>query len=326
MTENIDGQTRARIQQIDQQITHHENELIKLKKLKEALLSPNTHNPLSQKAKTSFSSNQSEPVTQVQSKITEQELIEYAKKSAEKNSKGGFLGKGKIVEIPIGWQKFLYPYFDVEVKVTRIEKEKRGWFKKEEITKTIKGRMGLDGLTGAIIDVNEKGISYKYAFLIDLNAEEVRLLYWVGSGTFTTAVLRGLGQSDAKSRRIADGLATKGILSRKATRPIEYTTKYPYPYNPEEFVSLMEQHNIMESKSDEKIISPRISHNAIGSYLDKYWNKCDFLSSNIVYYPYYSISYERENHTRSEVIDAITGSRQEHLENFVSMEPINKIS
>ena len=275
----------------------------------------------------SKTSVQSKPtVKMVQTKISNEELKQYAIKTAEKHSKGGFLGKGKVIEKPIGWEKFLFPYFDVEIEITIRDVEKRGWFKKEEVTKTIRGRTGLDGLTGAVIDVSPGGISYKYAFLKDLDAEEVRLLYWIGSGTFTTADLRGLGQSDAKSRRIADGLASKGILRRQATRPIQYTTKYPYPYNPENFVSLMEQYNVVESTSDDRIISPRFSENVIPSYLDKYWNKCNFLSSKVVHYPYYGIVYERENHTRSEIIDAVTGLRQEYLEKNVTVEVTKKIS
>lgn len=326
MNENIDGQTQARIQKIDNEILSHENELIKLKKLKEALLSSSSHNPLSQKAKTTYLSNQSEPIPQVPAKITEQELKEYATTTAEKNSKGGFLGKGKVIEKFLGWEKFLYPYFDVEVEITVRDVEKRGWFKKEEVTKTIRGRTGIDAVTGALINVGPGGISYQYAFLKDLGADEVRLLYWVGSGTFTTADLRGLGQSDAKSRRIADGLATKGILRRQATRPIQYTTKYPYPYNPEKFLSLMEQYSVAENTTDDRIHPPRLSENTISSYLDKYWNKCNYVSSKIVYYPYYGMVYERENNIRSEIMDAVSGSRQEYLEKYVTIDVKQNVS
>lgn len=275
----------------------------------------------------SKSSTQSKPTIKIiQTKISPEQLQQHAIQTAEKNSKGGFLGKGKVIETFVGWEKFLYPYFDVEVEVTVREVEKRGWLKKEEVTKTIKGRVGVDGFTGSVIDVNPGGILYHYAFLKDLDAEEVRLLYWVGSGSFTTADLRGLGQSDTKSRRVADGLATKGILKRQATRPVTYTTKFPYPYNPEKFVSLMEQYHVAESTAEDRMIPPRYSENAISSYLDKYWNKCNFLSSEIIYYPYYGVVYERENHTRSEIIDAVTGLRQEFLEKYVAVEAKQKDS
>lgn len=324
MSNNIDKQTQTKIKGIDQTILNLENEIQKLRRQKESLLDASSNNPLNYQEKISPPSNQTVTVKSVPSKITEEELIMYAKDISEKNSKGGFLGKGKIEEKTVGWEKFFYPYYDVEIEVTVKDTEKRGWFKKEQVTKTIRGRIGLDGQTGAIADVNPQGISYKYAFLKDLDADEVRLLYWVGSGTFTTANLRGLGQSDAKSRRIADGLASKGILRRQSTRPIQYTTKYLYPYNPDTFVSLMEQYHATESAVNDRIISPRFSENVIPSYLDKYWNKCNHISSNIVYYPYYGVIYSREDHTRFEIIDAVTGLRQEYLEKFVSVAPTKK--
>ena len=96
MAENIDHRTQARINKIDQEITNHENEIIKLQKLKEALLSSNSHGPLDTKAITTSISNQTESVLLVREKITEGQIVEYAKKTAAKNTRGGFLGKGKI--------------------------------------------------------------------------------------------------------------------------------------------------------------------------------------------------------------------------------------
>ena len=329
LSDNIDQQTQAKIKEIDQNILNLENKIQKLNREKEALLlnaasHDHPHNHQEKTLSSSPPSNQSIIVKSIPFKITEEELIRYASNTSEKNSKGGFLGKGKIEEKPVGWEKFYYPYYDVEIEVTVKDTEKRGWFKKEQVTKTIRGRIGLDGQTGAIADVNPQGMSYQYAFLKDLDADEVKLLYWVGSGTFTTADLRGIGQSDAKSRRIADGLASKGILRRQSTRPIQYTTKYPYPYNPDKFVSLMEQYNATESTVDDRVILPHFSENVITSYFDKYWDKCNYTSSDIVYYPYYGVMYSREDHTRFEVIDAVTGLRQEYLEKFVSVTPTKK--
>lgn len=266
-------------------------------------------------------------IKMVEGKLSVNAVENYAKLSAEKNSKGGFLGKGKIIEKALGWQKFLYPYYDVEMEVTIKDMEKRGWFKKEEVTKTLKSRTSLDGITGAIADVNENGISYRYAFLKDLSWDELNLLYYVSNlKSFTIKELRGLSQTEAKSRKLADGLAANGILQRTDSRPAQFFIKYPYPNNPASFVSLMEKYNIVESSVNDKIMDPKIGASSLSSYLERYWNRCDVLSSEVVYYPYYGIAFERENNVRSEIIDGITGTRQEYLERFISVKAENKIS
>lgn len=274
----------------------------------------------------STSPSQLQPTIKIiQAKISPDELIQYASTTAEKNSKGGLFGRGKVIEKPVGWEMFYYPYFDVEIEATVRETEKRGWFKKEQVTKTVKSRTGVDGTTGAIIDVSPDGISYKCAFLKGLDMDEVNFLYWVGSGTFTIKDLRGLGHSDPKSRRIADGLASRGILKRQNTRPVQYQSKYPYPYDPVKFISLTEQYHPVEKSITEKKIEPKFHASVISSHLERYWDRCNVLSSQVVYYPYYGVIYERENHTRTEVIDAVTGLRQEYVERYVNVEVKNKI-
>jgi len=48
-------------------------------------------------------------------------------------------------------------------------------------------------------------------------------------------------------------------------------------------------------------------------------------TSNLVFYPFYGIIYERENHIRTEVIDGITGIRQPKIERLVTIESEKKI-
>jgi len=265
-------------------------------------------------------------VKMIKPTFSENQVIVYAKQTAEKNSKGGFLGRGKVEEKAIGWQLILYPYYDVEINATIYVTEKRGWFKKEKVTKTIPSRTSIDGLTGAIVDVNEDGISYDYAFLNDLDNDEIRFLYYVSSvRNFTIKDLRGLGYSDTKSRRLADGLWSNGILNKKSGRPAVYSAKYPYPSNPANFISLMEKYQVTEVTTEAKKIEPRISEYNVYSYASKYWNRCSTSTSNLVFYPFYGIIYERENHIRTEVIDGITGIRQPKIERLVTIESEKKI-
>ena len=265
-------------------------------------------------------------VKMVKPTVSVTDVEKYAKITAEKNSKGGFLGRGKVNEKAIGWQFFLYPYYDVKINVTINAVEKRGWFKKEKITKTIDSRTSVDGITGAIVDVRNDGISYVYAFLKDLDIDQLNLLYYVSSlSSFTITDLRGLDHSDSKSRRLADGLWSNGILSKKSGRPAIYSSKYPYPKNPANFISLMEKYQIADVTTEAKKIDPRISQHNVDSYATRYWTRCSTNGSTLVFYPYYGILYQRDDHTRTEVIDGMTGIRQPRIENLVTVEPVNKI-
>lgn len=95
----------------------------------------------------------------MRSLISVDDIIIYARKTAEKLSKGGFLGHGKIFEEAYAWEKILYPYYDLETEETINVVEKHGWFKKEKVTKILKSRISIDGTIGAIVDVTDKGIS-----------------------------------------------------------------------------------------------------------------------------------------------------------------------
>ena len=91
--------------------------------------SSNSQSPLNQKSKEKTNKNtvkivysESETpnittpkINLIQTKISPKDIEQYAKQMADKNSKGGFTGRRKIIEYLIGWQKFLYPYFDIEV-------------------------------------------------------------------------------------------------------------------------------------------------------------------------------------------------------------------
>ncbi|HXV50696.1 MAG TPA: hypothetical protein VD689_01050, partial [Nitrosopumilaceae archaeon] len=48
-------------------------------------------------------------------------------------------------------------------------------------------------------------------------------------------------------------------------------------------------------------------------------------ASVLVYYPFYGITYDRKDYYRIEVIDGVTGKRQDYLERIVTVRPQNKI-
>lgn len=274
-----------------------------------------------------------EPVSKLSSKliikprVSAADVITYSKVESEKNSKGGFLGKGKIVETPIAWELFYYPFYDVEIEATIQVTEKRGWFKKETVPQSLRSRTGVDARHGEIIDVHNGGISYDYAFLAGLSDEEVFFLYYVSSvNEFTIATLRGLGWSDSKARRIADGLSANGILTKYSGRPAKYKTKYPYPKNPANFISILEHYKPEKTTINVRVLEPTLNSNSLNLYVSRYWSRCSIISSECVFYPFYGLVYQRENHTRTEIIDGVTGTPQKYLERRVSVQPVNKIN
>lgn len=326
MTENLSGSQSARINQIDESIARLEQQIRQLKNEREALLTYRSHSPIGSAPPVTPKPTTPTCIKMVQSRLGEEILIKYAKETAAKNSKGGFMGKGKVEEKAVAWQKFWYPYHDVKMSITVRETEKRGWLKKEEVTKTLESRTSVDGMSGAIVNVNDSFISYTYAFLKNLSMDEVNLLYYVSNiSSFTIQDLRGLSQTEAKSRKIADGLASKGILNRRATRPAQYSPRYEYPKNPALFVSLMEKYPVIESSTTDRVLEPKISAYSLSSDLNRYWNKCDILSSELVYYPYFGIVFERDDNSRVEIIDGVTGTKQDYLERVVDIAKQNLI-
>lgn len=264
----------------------------------------------------------------INSKISVGEIKDYVIESAQKNSKGGFLGKGKIPEKPYGIEKMYYPYYEYSLESLVTEIEKRGWFKKEKITKKIETKISVDGRTGAIVKTTSSGLSYDYAFLQDLSMDEVNMLYYISRyGEFQIRDLDGLGHGDAKKRRLASGLHDKGVLRQTKVRPISYKTRYPYPYDPISFESISEKHSITFCKPEGKLVETNFDAITMNSQLDRYWINCKILSSELIYYPYYVVSYQRENNTkRLEVIDAVTGIKQPKIEQRISINPSNNFS
>ena len=259
-----------------------------------------------------------ETVKMINSELSLEDAKSYSQNRVVEKSRGGFLGRGKVKESVIDVKKILYPYYDVDFKAKLSYLEKTGWRKKEKVTTTIQSRTGVDGLTGAIIHVKNDGISYRYSFLTDLNADELLVLYSSSKWkNFAKADLAVTGLSEGKIRKAVNGLVGKGVLEPGGTRPVTYSAVHEYPWDPEIFISLFEKYEVVDSSSEEKI-EPKITPASITTAFSQYWDTCEVLSIDLVYYPFYKIEFQREGQTsRTEVIDGITGTRQEYLESLV---------
>ena len=87
----------------------------------------------------------------------------------------------------------------------------------------------------------------------------------------------------------------------------------------------MEEHGITQETTSERRIKPSITAASLPLHLGKCWARCHVPASVLVYYPFYGITYDRKDYYRIEVIDGVTGKRQDYLERIVTVRPQNKI-
>jgi len=251
--------------------------------------------------------------------VSSEQITQYANETVQKRSKGGFMGKGKILENVAGIKKFLYPYYDVDMEAKIRKQEKTGWRSTEESTETITSRTGVDAVTGAIIHLNTEGVDYFFSYLSELDEEEIRLLRYVAKiKSFEKRNLSALGWSAGKIGKIVNSLSGKGVLQQINARPATYGKIYQYPSDPSVFQSIMEEHQVIPFDTNDKAIEPEISFASIETAFSRYWDGFDVKSFDVVYYPYYVIAYGKKDGTkRIEVIDGMNGKRQEYLETMI---------
>jgi len=255
----------------------------------------------------------------ISTKMSNEFIVKYAKKSAQKHSKGGLFGRNKVVEKVTNFFKFYYPYYDVDFESDVYLNEKVGGFfgKKEKIRKTVRTRASVDARNGSIVSVNSSGISYKLHFLDDLNEEAVEAFQLIsGFGEFEKRILSGLlSYSNSKISSALMELSTYGVIEQIRPSPVTYRVLFHYPTNPAGFVSLLEAYTPSDISDESKVLEPTISPGSIGATFEKYWINSKILACDIVYYPFYKINYERDDNTRrSEIIDGVTGIKKEGLD------------
>jgi hypothetical protein len=259
-------------------------------------------------------------IKMIQAQIIQSMIERYAKDQAEKRAKGGFMGRGKVEEEFVSATKFLYPYYDIDMEAQVDQLEKTGWRSKEKITKKIRSRTSVDANTGAIVFVTENGLSYRYAYLGKLTEEEINLLYYISEvKSFEKRELTALGWTTTKINKVVNSLSGKGVLEIIRTRPAVYRCARNYPSDPSVFVSLIEKYPVVDSVTDDKRLEKLVPPASIMTAFQSYWTACNVLSVDLVYYPYYAVIYERpDSSKRTEVIDGMTGQRQEHLESIIA--------
>lgn len=239
--------------------------------------------------------------------ISYDQVKQYASEQIKKKSKGGFLGAGKIVEEVKSIKLMLYPYYDLGVKATVQHTEKTGLIRSSTVEKIIPCKVSVDAITAGIVDVTDKGISYRFA-LPEITEEEARLLRIFRSG-FEMKNALGLGLGDAKTKRLVNGLVARGILKASTTKPIRYTLTREYPEDPSELNSIREVYQLVDFiEGSASVIDPKIQPAQISKVIESYLN-AKVEEIELMYYPYYEIWYGREDgSSRVEVLDGISGT------------------
>ncbi len=328
-TQEVNSELKTELKFAYQEIEKLESELLQLRKEKSSILTQTPSQILVERPKPILEqiheTVSSSIVRYVDATFTPEQVIDYAKQSSQKRTKGGMFSKSEFVETPIAWERFLYPYYDVAIEITMKEIEKvNGSY--ESATKVIKCRICVDGITSAIVGGTKEGISYSFDFLKDLSADEIALLYYVHNmGDFTVKDLLALGTSIEKSIKLVEKLVSKGLLKRENGTKFRITKDTRMP-NPAKLNCIMEDHTATATPTSDRVIKPLISSAALPLQLSKYWARCHIPSSSLVYYPYYGITYDRKDYYRIEIIDGVSGNRQERLEQLVTVRPKNKIT
>jgi hypothetical protein len=251
----------------------------------------------------------------VQPLITIQEAETIEKNILERRAKGGFLGKGKIIEklntISLGY----FPYYEIELQASVTEVEKTGLMSKRTVKKFVSNKICVDALNGDVVNVDETGISSPYSVLKSLNEEEIVIFKSINKkGNYEARNFLHLGYSEGKIRKILHSLVSKGALttSRGKKGLTLFQSKILFPQDLRLLKSISAVLKMQElSKTDAEFISPKIEASDILKRVEFYWD-AKGKTIDLLYYPYYVVDLiTQDSSKRVDIIDAINGTLKE---------------
>lgn len=231
----------------------------------------------------------------------------------EKRSKGGFLGAGKVIEQLEGISPLFYPYYEVEIELSIIEEQKTGLMSKRVVEKIVPAKVAVDALLGDIVRPEATGITYPYAYLGSLEADEIKITRAVGFDWFDVSKIIGLGYTEGKAARLLKGLVGKGVIERKDVRPAAYRVKVQFPSRPD-WLRPISQLESTRGKSEGVVLSPKVEPSSVIRALESYWSKVSVKGITTLRYPYYVyVLKSQDGSRRVEIVDGISGSLNENL-------------
>lgn len=251
----------------------------------------------------------SERAAQPRLSIKDAEAI--IKSILDERARGGFLGKGKIVERLDSIILQYYPYYEAEIQTAISEVEKTGLLSTRTVQKMVTARVNVNAMNGDIVTVDNDGISSPYPFLRILNEEEIKVFKSMKKKTWSDVhEVIGLGYSEGRARKILSGLTTKGVLETgQGRRGITiYRPRTLFPHDPRALRSISDVLRTQEiSKIDVQFITPKIEASDVIKRIELYWN-ATVNKITLLYYPYFICNLTtQEGSQRMDMIDAING-------------------
>jgi len=251
----------------------------------------------------------------VQLRLNIDEARSIIRQRLDERTRGGFLGVGKVVESLEEMSMLYYPYYEAELQAAVAEEQKTGLFSKRKVKMTVNTTASVDALTGELVTLDEKGVAYPFGYLSGLDGEEISVVR--ATHSFTAASLTGLGFSEYKARKIANRLASKGVVKayRPKRGPMVYKLQVPFPSDPRTLRSISSTHPIEEKTGADKTFTPpSCDASAVIKALESYWSEVTVKNIFTTYYPYFACVLSAEDGSRRvEMLDAVSGEINEEL-------------
>jgi hypothetical protein len=233
----------------------------------------------------------------------------------DKRSKGGFLGRGKILERLEDISLVYNPYYEVELQAGLWETEKTGLISKRTVEKTISATVMVDAVQGDLVTLDENGVSYAYSYLRNLDEDEIRVLRSYRS--YSIADLMALGYSEGRAKKITNSLMGKGLVKAYKPKqgPMVYSVQVPFPLDPRLLSSVSGAGMSLGEITTEGVRRfPLIEASSVVRALESYWMHASVKKIRVVYYPYYVYTLTAEDGSRrTEFLDGRTGKLNEAL-------------
>ena len=252
-------------------------------------------------------------------RVTKHAVSHEAAAHAKKRSSGGWFSRNVNEESVHHIREVSYPYYEVLVKTRVEQKEKTGMFSKETVTRTIQHAVAIDGVTGELVDFRSATSDvYAYAYIRRLVPDEIDVLLFcsvAGKLKRQNAAVAGLPANKVKT--ILTRLEAIGLIRRVNDRPVTYKMAVPFPRRPDDITGPKERcaNYITDKDPGFDKVETGINPHEIEGILGKCWAGCTVDSTALIWYPYYQVTYKRNDGSKSvSVIDGMTGERQPHLE------------
>lgn len=250
-----------------------------------------------------------------QPNLTIEDAERIIKSILDKRARGGFLGRGKIIEKLDSVTLQYFPYYEAEIQAVISEVEKTGWRSTRIVQKIVTVRVNINAMNGDIVIVNDNGISSPYPFLKALSEEEINVFKSMKKKAwYDIHSISGLGYSPYKARKILSGLLAKGALeSGKGRRGTTlYRPRTLFPHDPRTLRSISDVLKTQEiSKADAQFITPEKDASDVIRRIELYWN-ATVNNITMLYYPYFICNLiTQDGFKRIDMIDAISGKLTE---------------